>query len=580
MNFYRVATVFEEINATSGRNEITKMLADLFKDASVEEMPILCNLSLGMLRPIYLGTQFNIAEKNICTVLAILFDTSEKKIKDESSLLGDWGSVIDHKGFWNPSTHYSVEDIYADLCALQQAGGKGSQEEKKDQLLKILKKVSPLEGKYIIRIILGTLRLGFSDMTLIDALSWMQVCSKALRDRIEHAYNICVDIGLIAARLKRDGIEALDAMNIIVGIPIRPAAAERLPTAQAIFEKLGPCVAQPKLDGFRLQVHINKKNNESIIKFYSRNLIDMSAMFPDIVVDLQNLDVQNLIVEGEAIAYNPDTGTFLPFQQTVKRKRKHNVAEVATEYPLKLFMFDLLYLNDKSYLAEAHSVRRAVLCNLFKGFASSVVSVIQEVAISSTQDLQEYYLKNIEQGLEGLVVKKQDSIYRPGKRNFSWIKLKRHTEGHLEDTLDCVIIGYYQGLGKRSSFGIGAFLVGVFNEKKDCFQTVAKVGTGLTDSEFRELKLKCDKERVSQMPHNVECTKELYPDVWCNPIIVCMIRADEITLSPLHTAGKTDMSVGYALRFPRFMGYRPDKSPEQATSVDEIKRLYDDQFIM
>jgi DNA ligase-1 len=268
----------------------------------------------------------------------------------------------------------------------------------------------------------------------------------------------------------------------------------------------------------------------------------------------------------------------LPFQETVKRKRKHGIEEAITEFPLKLFIFDILYLNGKELMSETHEHRRDVLLSLFKKFHNDDVQPIEEVEITTAPQLENYFLKNIDSGLEGLVVKRADSMYQPGKRNFNWIKLKRHEEGQLDDTIDCVILGYYAGKGKRASFGIGAFLVGVYNKKEDRFETVAKIGTGLKDAEWIELKKKCDAIAVPHKPNNVVCAKELNPDVWVSPEIVCVIRADEITMSPLHTAGKTNEQLGMALRFPRIMGYRDDKGPFDITQVWEIKELFDQQF--
>jgi DNA ligase-1 len=301
-------------------------------------------------------------------------------------------------------------------------------------------------------------------------------------------------------------------------------------------------------------------------------------MFPDLVAALQNLDVFDLIAEGEAIVFDPNTGSFLPFQETVKRKRKHDIEQVMAEFPLQLFLFDLLYLNGKELLSLTHAQRRKKLLALFKNSTNPIVKVIEEKEVHTAQELEDYFLANISAGLEGLVVKKEDSIYQPGKRNFNWIKLKRQEEGYLEDTIDCVILGYYAGRGKRAQFGIGAFLVGLYNKKEDRFETVAKIGTGLKDHDWGELKKKCDEIKVTNQPKNVICAKELYPDVWTAPEIVVLVRADEITVSPLHAAGKTENKLGYALRFPRFMGYRPDKGPFEATMVAEIKRLYQDQF--
>ncbi len=204
--------------------------------------------------------------------------------------------------------------------------------------------------------------------------------------------------------------------------------------------------------------------------------------------------------------------------------------------------------------------------------------LIEEEKVKDAKDLENYFMENISSGLEGLVVKRPDAVYQPGKRNFNWIKLKRQESGSLDDTIDCVILGYYFGRGKRASFGIGALLVGIYNPKDDVFETVAKIGTGLTDAKWIEQKKMCDKIKVAKCPSNVECAKELYPDVWVAPKIICMIRADEITRSPLHKAGSTEDDMGLALRFPRILGYRPDKSATDATTVKELENLFDIQF--
>ena len=259
-------------------------------------------------------------------------------------------------------------------------------------------------------------------------------------------------------------------------------------------------------------------------------------------------------------------------------KRKHGIKKAAEEMPLQIFLFDLLYLNGVSYLSESHTKRRQELLSIFENFKSSTIQPIEEKKIVTAQALEEYFNENIAAGLEGLVVKKESSVYQPGKRNFNWIKLKRQQAGYLSDTVDAVILGYYYGSGRRAQFGIGAFLVGVYNKEKDTFQTVAKVGTGLSDVDLQELKQKCDTIQVQEKPKNVECAQQLFPDVWTSPELVCVVRADEITFSPVHTAGKTVSSLGYAMRFPRFMGYRKDKSPQEITTNVELKQMYNTQL--
>jgi len=268
----------------------------------------------------------------------------------------------------------------------------------------------------------------------------------------------------------------------------------------------------------------------------------------------------------------------LPFQETVKRKRKHNLEEYVESVPLRLFVFDVLYLNNQPLIELSYLERRKLAVECFGQYALTAVTLIDEKLCSTTDELDTYFKSEVAQGLEGLVVKRPESVYQPGKRNFNWIKLKRVFKGHLQDTLDCVVLGYYFGKGRRVSFGIGAFLVGIYNPEKDVFETVAKVGTGLFDQEWRELRYKCDEFKVAEQPYNVICASGLKPDVWVSPTIVSVIVADEISQSPMHTAGKNDNPTGYALRFPRFIGYSLDKLSEQATTVDELIKFYKSQF--
>jgi DNA ligase 1 len=577
VKFSEVAHYFDQIEPERSRIKITELLSELLERANPQEAAIICDLSLGQLDPPYIGTQFNLAEKNILKVIEEVTGWNEQKIKTLKREHGDLGAVI-ALGNWRHSSRLTVDQVYDELKAIEQLWGEGSQEKKNKELVSLLLKLEPLSAKYVVRIILVKIRLGFSDMTVIDALSWMEAGNKSLRSVLEHAYNICVDIGLIARTLKEKGIGAIKDMKMQVGIPVRPAAAERLTTAPAIMKKIGICAAQPKFDGFRLQIHIKRVGNGKQVLFFSRNLLDMSYMFPDLKQAFANLDVSSLICEGEAIVHDPDSGNFLPFQETIKRKRKHGISTAVQEFPLQLFIFDVLYLDGNSLLDETHEYRRGILVDLFNDFDSDIIKPVQEKIMRNAQAIDTYFAKTVSVGLEGLVIKRLDAPYTPGKRNFNWIKLKRQSVGELSDTIDPIVLGYYHGSGKRAAFGIGAFLIGIYNKKEDRFESIAKVGTGLSDEQWVELRKKCDKISVKQRPKDVVVHKDIYPDVWVEPEIVVEIIADEITLSPTHAAGKTEMELGFALRFPRFLGYRPDKDAMQTTTLDEIKRLYENQF--
>ena len=264
MKFSEVAEYFEAIEQTSGRLEMTQLLAELFDKATPHDAHIICNIALGQLHPPHVGTQFNVAEKNLIKVVAQLTDRSVDEVKKALKQLGDLGTVLE-QGSWKSADDMTVKQVYDVLDAIEKISGIGSQEEKNNGIAKLLRTLEPFSAKYVLRIIVGKLRLGFSAMTIVDALSWMEAGNKSLRATVENAYNICADIGFIAQTLKEDGVVGLEKMKIHVGVPIVPAAAERLPTVRAIFEKIGNCVAQPKLDGFRLQVHLD--NTKKILKY-------------------------------------------------------------------------------------------------------------------------------------------------------------------------------------------------------------------------------------------------------------------------------------------------------------------------
>jgi len=575
MVFARLTSLFLRIEQETSRLVITQLLAELFAQVPAEDASFVAYFCLGELYPSYCNKTTQLADKTAVKVIAALLCQDAAAVRAGIKQAGDVGTYLRMMmprdlGRHAPASVRTVKEV---LHAIVDTTGAGSQEAKEQQLLSLLGMLDADEACFVMRSVTGTLRLGFSDMTMLDAYSWMLDGSKKYREDLEHCYNVTADIGHVLYVLKTEGIDGIRRATMIPGVPVRPAAADRMPDSAAVFAKLGPCVAQQKLDGFRVQIH-RWRDELGIMqtRFFSRNLHDMSSMFPDLVRALDVLTVDSVIMEGEAIVRDPATGTFVPFQETVKRKRKHGVDAAAEQLPLTLYVFDLLYVHGESLLECSHVQRRQKLCALIP--AQGQVQVIEEVAIHSARDLALYFEYAMGAGLEGVVVKNPAASYQPGKRSSNWIKLKREERGELADTLDCVILGYYAGAGKRTLFGIGAFLVGVYNPTSDCFETIAKIGTGLSDAEWRELKGRCDAAAVPAQPHNVCCAPDLAPDVWVAPMVVCCVRADDITRSPLHTAGKADGQPGYALRFPRIMGYRPDKGATDATTPAEVVALY------
>ncbi len=568
MKFSELAEYLQKLENTSSRNEITKILADLFKISADSEIDKICYLVLGRIEPAYTGVEFNFAEKMMIRAASMAYMTDGVQILKEYKQKGDLGNVVEELAHAKQTVNgkLSVEEVYERLHKVAEEGGKDSQERKLSGVAQLLKEVDPLSAKYIVRIPLGKLRLGFSDATILDALSLVKVGDKSARKVIEGAYNVASDIGRIAQQVKNHSLEYLGKEHAEPGVPVRTSLAERLPSAAKIIEKVGPLVAvEPKMDGFRVQIHIGEIGGIRDVRVFSRNHENTTAMFPEIVGAVKKLPVKDAIFDGEAIGYNPETQKFALFQQTVQRKRKYDVDVKAGEIPLKVFIFDVLYLNGKDVMSRPFRERRKLLEDVV-GNRVGTIMLTRQIVVDNTNDLKTAFDEYIKEGLEGIVAKKLDAAYQAGGRGFHWVKYKRHTEGEVADTIDCVLMGAYRGRGKRAGFGVGGFLLGILGLDNK-FYSLSNLGTGLTDEQFRQMYKIVEELKVGTKPDSYEVPSVVVPDIWVRPKVVLEILADEISVSPRHAAK-------YSLRFPRLVKIRDDKSPEQSTSVHELKQLY------
>ncbi len=580
MRFSELSEHLKELEETPSRNKITEILAEVFKKAEADEIDKICYLLLGRIAPQYEGIEFNFAEKMMVRAIAQAYGADVADVVREYKKKGDLGDVAEEmaKSKKQKAKSIDVIDVYNRLYKIATESGGGSQERKLEGMADLLRGVDSLSAKYIARIPVGKLRLGFSDITMLDALSLMERGDKSARKEIEAAYNVTADIGKIARRVKKSGLSGVKKVAAEPGVPIRPALAERLPTAEKIIEKVGPKVAaEPKYDGFRLQLHLFSKDGQKQVMLFSRNHENVTAMFPEVVLAVKKLPFGSAIFDSEAIGYNPKTKKFLPFQETVQRKRKYGIEEKAKEMPLKVFVFDVLHLNGESLMHEPFVKRRRTLESALK-IGSDTITLTEQKVVSEPEDIRLLFNTYSGEGLEGIVAKKLDMAYQAGGRGYHWVKFKKYTgvgkeTSGLADTIDCVLMGAYRGKGKRAGFGYGGFLLGVPGSDSK-YYSLSNLGTGLTDEQFRQMKKMVDKIKVREVPKEYVVEKTIEPDVWVKPEIVLEILADEVTLSPRHTAGRAGGVRGFSLRFPRLIRIRDDKNPEQATSVGEIKKLY------
>ncbi|PIV09349.1 DNA ligase [Candidatus Roizmanbacteria bacterium CG02_land_8_20_14_3_00_36_15] len=606
MYFSQLAVYIEKIETTSSRLEITRLLAEIFRRLNIKEIGKTVYLLQGRVVPLFEKTEFGMAEKMVVKATLLALNLERKSFETRNKQIGDLGKTVEEFKSQFPSLEkkdFSILEVYNALLRLATASGEGSQDLKINILADLIRRIDSLSSRYLIRIPLGVMRLGFSDMTVLDSLSWMLKQDKSLRPIIEKAYHVRPDLGFIAQITKQKGVKGLKTIVPEIYTPILMMRAERLSSGKEIIEKIGRCAVQSKYDGFRLQIHYRKskistrgkltsgrKNqNEENVKLFSRSLEDVTYMYPDIVEAVKKeVKATEAIFEGEAIGFNPQTGEFLPFQETVQRKRKYNIAEKTKEIPLKLFAFELLYLNGINYLQTIYAKRREMLRKVIKisgDSAKNTILVAEEEVVPNEKKIELLFNDAISKGLEGIIAKKLDGIYQPGARGWNWIKFKRSYASKINDTIDCLVLGYDLGRGKRTSFGMGAFLVGVYDEKEDKFVTVAKIGTGLTDEEWKKLKVQSSKFKVQKQPSQYSVDKGMECDVWLMPKIVVEIKADEITRSPVHTAGrrlrptKTRSALevdipGFALRFPRLQKFRDDKRSDDVTTLIEVEKMY------
>lgn len=586
--FSTFSRALEELEQLSSRLDMTERLAQLFLQLEKAELAPASYLMQGSLVPPYQSLEFQLSTKMLLRAIArvpntfvqgsavSLFgdedvSTAEDEVARRYKEAGDLGEVV--AGWMHETdTQPTLLEVHASLEKIARLSGTGSQDAKLAALVALLSTVDTVSAKFIVRIILGKVRLGFSAMTMLDALSWAVMGDKSHHKLLEDAYQKRADIGSLAetyladrSRSKADPVAVLESYSVKVGIPVVPALCHRLNSAHEIIDKMGEVIAEPKYDGLRVQIHFKRNGFEdgNTVRAYTRNLDEVTHMFPELS-ELAALTTEDeIILDSEAIGYNPTTNELLPFQETITRKRKHDIGAASEKVPIKFFVFDILFRGNTGLIDKKLRERKDVLKSLFN--ENRTFEIASYIVTSDPLALREYHEDLLSKGLEGAVIKKIDSDYQSGRKGWKWVKIKEEegTSGKLKDTLDVIVMGYYAGRGKRSQFGIGALLVGVI-DATESVRTIAKIGTGLSEKRLVELKEMCDALLASNMPVSYVVDASLVPDVWVQPSLVIEVAADEITKSPNHTAG-------VALRFPRLVSVRTDKNWTDATTIAELQ---------
>ena len=575
MKFSIISDALQKMEVTSKRLELTDILVKLIQEIPDEVISKTIYLIQGKLRPNFEGVELGIAEKLVMKAMSKSSGIPLKSIEQDYNKGGDLGQTAENILQQKIQTTFTsetitLEKVYDTLFKIAKLEGKGSQEMKMRYVSSMLNDATPQEAKFILKILLGTLRLGIAENTVMDALAIAFTGKKENREVIENAYNVSSDLGKVAEILSTEGIEQIKKFQIKLFSPIRPMLADRIKSEEDTVKKFQEdFAAEFKLDGERAQIH---KHKDTIVIF-SRSLEDITSYYPDIVEKIsERIVTENVILEAEVVAMNSNSGDFLPFQELMHRRRKYEIEDAVTKYPITVNFFDVLFSDEKNCMDMKYLERRKLLEKIIN--QDNFARLIPMSVIESEEQILEVLENSINSGCEGLMLKHLDSTYRAGIRGSNWLKLKREYQNELGDSLDLVVVGAFFGKGRRTG-KYGTLLLATYNDEEDTFPSICKVGTGFTDESLDQLyQILSPKVTLKKNPRIVS---EMEADVWFEPELVIEIVASEITQSPIHKTAldKIKENAGLALRFPKFTGkIRTEKNSEDASTDEEVIALF------
>ncbi|NLI73352.1 MAG: ATP-dependent DNA ligase [Euryarchaeota archaeon] len=580
MLYKDLVRVYEALESTSSRLEMTDILAELFRSTDCAHIRRIVYLTKGILVPEFCPEKLGLADRLYLRTLAMATGASEAEIRDLWAREGDPGIVTEKilkskRQMTLFPTPLTLDRVYESLLNIARAEGSGSQEVKMRMLADLLHDSTSSEARYLARIATGRMRLGVAAQTILDSLA-QAFATKEDKSAVERAFNVTSDLGLVGEVLCSEGLEGLGQLHVVVGNPLRAMLAERLTSPEEILERMnGRAMFEYKYDGLRIQAHIK----DDTVTLYSRRLEDLTTGFPDVVESLKKaFQGKSGIVEGECVPVDVNTGEILPFQEVSHRRgRKHGITTAIEEYPVRVHLFDCLYLDGKDLTMYSLPDRRTALTRCIE--VSEDVRLSEARVLDNVDDIEKFFTEALAAGCEGLMAKSidDDSAYRAGARGYQWIKYKREYRSEMNDTVDLAIVGAFHGRGRRGGL-YGALLMATYNPENDRFETACKLGSGFDDATLAELPDRLDHSRLPHA-HSLVNSK-MDADVWFEPSIVLEVLGAELSLSPIHTCafGKIREDAGLAIRFPRFTGtFRDDKGPRDATTSQELLSMYEAQ---
>ena len=562
MLYSKLTKLYENLGDTTKRLEKRDILSKFLEHLPEEDRETLYLLE-GNIYPEYDERRIGISNQIAIKAISKATGTDSKKVIQEWKKIGDLGKVAkkltqEKKQRTLASHILTVKKVLENLRKLPELEGKGTVDKKLSLITELLTSAEPSEALYLVRTLIGDLRIGIQESTIREALAKAFFeNSKEVSEKIQEAIDKSNDTAEVFDYCRKKNIKELEKIFMQVGKPIKAMLAQKVSTIKEGFEALGvPCAIEYKYDGFRMIIH--KKNSE--VKLFTRSLENVTKQFPEVVEYIKQFVKGNsLILDSEAVGYDKKTKEYTSFQHISQRiRRKYHIEKLQEELPVEINVFDVLYYNGKSMIGKPFEERAKLVRQIITNHPYKIISS-KQIITSDEKKAKEFYKEALKNNQEGIMMKNIKAPYKPGRRVGYMLKMKPE-----EKDLDLVITGAEYGKGKRSGW-FSSFIVSCKGKNKGEYLEVGKVGTGIVEKE----ESKEDNTKVSfhELTEKIKpiIEKEDGKRIYIKPRIIVAVTYQEIQKSPNYNSG-------FALRFPRFTALREDKPISEITTLDEIKK--------
>lgn len=552
--FKSLSELLEKVEATKKRLEIIDLTANYLKTLSAEEIEPAINMIVGRAFPKYSQKNLDVSWTTLTRILQKVASFDWSLFHEAMASTGDVGSATKlvlektkaKKQMQLTQQPLTIIEVRKTLLSIAETSGFGSREKKDRLITALLSQASPVETKYLVKVFVGEMRTGLHEGLMEQAVA--RSFDGSLQN-IQHASMMLGDIGEVAATISKGGLEGLEKVGFEVFRPVKLMLAQTAESVdQALDEQGGKSAFEYKYDGARIQIH----KQDGRVEIFSRRLTDVTESLPEIVELIKrNVAAESVILEGEVIALNA-AGFPIAFQHLMRRfKRVHGIRGMAQKIPLTLYLFDILYRNGESLITHSYLQRRKILAE-----NAGNIPLTKQTITNQNLEASSFLKEAIAAGHEGLMAKKLDSPYTPGRRGKRWLKIKT-----ILDPLDLVITAAEYGYGRRKGW-LSDYYLAARDAETGEFVDVGKTFKGLTDAEIIEMTKRLKEDAIQQEFNRVVVL----------PKLVVEVAYNEIQNSPKY---KSKM----ALRFARISKIRFDKTPEEADTIQKVKEIYERQFI-